>query len=88
MREEGERRRKEQEEANAGRRKKGRATQNLGSWGGATGSALLGNRRCDAVSGLPASPRWMRSSWPPQLPTTGSLPAIWSAPGPRDGAGR
>lgn len=74
---EGERRRMvQEEEGNAGRRKgKGRATRNLGSWGGPSGSALLGNRCCDDVSGRLASPRWMRSSWPPQLPTTGSWPA-------------
>lgn len=36
---------------------------------------MPGNGRCDDVSGGPVSPEWMRSSWPPKHPATGSSPA-------------
>lgn len=61
--------RKEEEKGKAGRREQHRA---YGSWGGAS---VAWQRACNDVSGGSVSPEWMRSSWPPKHPTTGSSPA-------------
>lgn len=94
---EGERRKEEEEEEGGEHKdrsrikrrvgKKGRREgENTGLMEGGVGPALPGNGRCDDVTGGPVSPGWMRSSWPPELPTTGSSPPVSGEPKVRGAA--